>query len=241
MVNSYLNQRYYWDAANQQVLYATPSELTSTPAVAEAGSEVWQKDGTVYLSLDYIRRYTDLDVSVYQNPSRIAIQNKFDGIQTVTVNKSTYVRYRGGIKSPVLKKVQKGDTLIFMEELENWTQVATWDGYIGYVEKNKISAVQETSLERSFERETYTYLTMDEPVNMVWHQVMSAEANAGLADAIQNMTGVNVISPTWFSVTDNSGNISNYATADYVALAHERGLQVWGLVDNYRESVTTTE
>ena len=241
VVTTYLNQRYYWDAGNQQVLYATPAELTSAPAMEEPGSDVWLKDGTICLSLDYIRRYTDLDVSVYQNPSRIAIQKQFDGIQTVTVNKDTYVRYRGGIKSPVLTKVKKGDTLIFMEELENWTQVATWDGYIGYVEKKKISAPQETSMERSFEREEYTYLTMEEPVNMVWHQVMSAEANAGLADAIQNMTGVNVISPTWFSVTDNSGNISNFATADYVALAHERGLQVWGLVDNFSENVTTTE
>ena len=32
VVNTYLNQRYYWDSANQQILYATPSELTSESA-----------------------------------------------------------------------------------------------------------------------------------------------------------------------------------------------------------------
>lgn len=47
------------------------------------------------------------------------------------------------------------------------------------------------------------------------------------------MTGVNVISPTWFYVTDNNGNIINNATADYVSLAHEKWLKVWGLVDNF--------
>ena len=78
-------------------------------------------------------------------------------------------------------------------------------------------------MDREAVGESYTYLTMDQPVNLVWHQVMSTDANAGLSEAIQNMTGVNVISPTWFYVTDNNGNIINNATADYVSLAHEKG------------------
>ena len=32
VVDSYLNQRYYWDEEGQQILYATPSELVYTPA-----------------------------------------------------------------------------------------------------------------------------------------------------------------------------------------------------------------
>ena len=241
VVNTYLNQRYYWDEEGQQILYATPSELVYTPASAEAGGEVWLKDGTAYLSLDFIKRYTDMDTYVYQQPNRVAIQKDFSGVNAVTVKKDTYVRYRGGIKSEVLTKVNKGDTLILMEELENWDQVATWDGYIGYIEKKSISEVQTLNLDRAAVGEEYTYLTMNQPVNMVWHQVMSTDANAGLADSIQNMTGVNVISPTWFYVSDNSGNIVNNATEDYVSLAHERGLKVWGLVDNFTQDISTYE
>ena len=241
VVNTYLNQRYYWDEEGQQILYATPSELVYTPASAEAGGEVWLKDGTAYLSLDFIKRYTDMDTYVYQQPNRVAIQKDFSGVNAVTVKKDTYVRYRGGIKSEVLTKVNKGDTLILMEELENWDQVATWDGYIGYIEKKSISEVQTLNLDRAAVGEEYTYLTMDQPINMVWHQVMSTDANAGLADSIQNMTGVNVISPTWFYVSDNSGNIVNNATEDYVSLAHERGLKVWGLVDNFTQDISTYE
>ena len=55
------------------------------------------------------------------------------------------------------------------------------------------------------------------------------------------MTGVNVISPTWFSVTDNSGNISSLASGEYVMQAHEKGLKVWGLVDNFNENMNTKE
>ena len=41
VVNTYLNQRYYWDSANQQILYATPSELTSATMEC-SGSEVFR-------------------------------------------------------------------------------------------------------------------------------------------------------------------------------------------------------
>ena len=241
VVDSYLNQRYYWDEEGQQILYATPSELIYTPASTEAGGDVWLKDETAYLSLDFIKRYTDLDTYVYQQPNRIAIQKDFSGVSVVTATKDTYVRYRGGIKSEVLSRVNKGDNLILMEELENWDQVATWDGYIGYIEKSSVSDIQNLNMDREAVGESYTYLTMDQPVNLVWHQVMSTDANAGLSEAIQNMTGVNVISPTWFYVTDNNGNIINNATADYVSLAHEKGLKVWGLVDNFTQDISTYE
>ena len=125
--------------------------------------------------------------------------------------------------------------------MENWDQVATDDGYIGYIDKKKVGEAEKTKFERSFNREQYSYLTMDSKVNMVWHQVTSTDANAYFADATANMTGVNVISPTWFYLTDTSGNIASIASADYVSQAHEKGLQVWGLIDNFTQEVSTTE
>ncbi len=241
VVNTYLNQRYYWDSANQQILYATPSELTSESASSEAGDKVWVKDDKVYLNLTYVQEYTDLDAYITKDPYRIAIQYKFKNVKTVTVKKNTSIRYRGGIKSAILTSVKKGTKLRLIEEMENWDQVATDDGYIGYIDKKKVGEAEKTKSERSFKREQYSYLTMDSKVNMVWHQVTSTDANAYFADATANMTGVNVISPTWFYLTDTSGNIASIASADYVSQAHEKGLQVWGLIDNFTQEVSTTE
>ena len=241
VVNTYLNQRYYWDSANQQILYATPSELTSVSASSEAGDKVWVKDDKVYLNLTYVQEFTDLDAYITKDPYRIAIQYKFKNVKTVTVKKNTSIRYRGGIKSAILTSVKKGTKLRLIEELEDWDQVATDDGYIGYIDKKKVGEAEKTKFERSFKREQYSYLTMDSKVNMVWHQVTSTDANAYFADATANMTGVNVISPTWFYLTDTSGNIASIASADYVSQAHEKGLQVWGLIDNFTQEVSTTE
>lgn len=241
VVNTYLNQRYYWDSANQQVLYATPSELITVAASSESGDLVWLKDDTVYLNLTYIQQYTDIDAYISKEPYRIAIQYQFDNIKTVTVKKNTSIRYRGGIKSPVVTSVKKGAQLRLIEELDNWDQVATDNGYIGYIDKKNVGKASETTFDRNFEREQYSYLTMDGKVNMVWHQVTSTDANAYFADATANMTGVNVISPTWFYLLDTSGNIANISSADYVAQAHEKGLKVWGLIDNFTQEVSTTE
>ena len=241
VVNTYLNQRYYWDSANQQILYATPSELTSASASSEAGDKVWVKDDKVYLNLTYVQEFTDLDAYITKDPYRIAIQYKFKNVKTVTVKKNTSIRYRGGIKSAILTSVKKGTKLRLIEELEDWDQVATDDGYIGYIDKKKVGEAEKTKFERSFKKEEYSYLTMDSKVNMVWHQVTSTDANAYFADATANMTGVNVISPTWFYLTDTSGNIASIASADYVSQAHEKGLQVWGLIDNFTQEGSTTE
>ena len=241
MVNTYLNQRYYWDSANQQILYATPSELQYYPSAETGDGDVWLKDGNVYLRLGFVQKFTDLDAYVYENPSRVAIQYQFSGVKTATVVKETSIRYQGGIKSPILTDVKVGDTLIYLEELEDWAKVATMDGYIGYLQKDKISDMESKDFERSFEKEEYTYLTMDGKVNMSWHQVISEDANNYLADSIANISGVNVISPTWYYIKDTAGNIGNIASADYVSLAHEKGLKVWGLIDNFTAEVSTTD
>ena len=240
VVNGYLNQRYYWDSANKKILYATPTSLTEEAASDQPGGNVWLKESTVYLKLDYVKKYTDIDSYIYKDPARIAIQYKFSNVQTVTVKKDTVIRYRGGIKSKILTKTAKDTVLRLMNEGEDWDQVATDDGYIGYIQKKKVKAADTTDYKRSFKAEAYSYFTMDEPVNLAWHQVTSTDANNYFADTTQNMTGVNVISPTWFSVSDNDGNVSSLASGEYVMQAHEKGLKVWGLVDNFSENMSTT-
>jgi spore germination protein YaaH len=47
------------------------------------------------------------------------------------------------------------------------------------------------------------------------------------------MTGINVISPTWFALADNDGNVESLGSKTYVEEAHRKGLQVWGLVNDF--------
>lgn len=247
-VESQLNSCFYWDEETKGILLTTSGGvqtlLPGDAAVAKTpgGQPAVQQesDGTVYISLDVVKEYTDLDYAYYSDPNRVVIRNEWDGVEQATVQSDTaQVRQKGGIKSLILADVQKGDTLLYLENLDNWCKVMTADGYIGYIQTEDISEPEAIEA-RTAKKDSYERITRDHKINLVWHQSTSTESNDAMAEMTAEMTGVNVISPTWFSVTDETGTISSLASADYVKLAHDAGREVWGLIDNFNEAFDET-
>lgn len=247
-VESQLNSCFYWDEETKGILLTTSGGvqtlLPGDAAVAKTpgGQPAVQQesDGTVYISLDVVKEYTDLDYAYYSDPNRVVIRNEWDGVEQATVQSDTaQVRQKGGIKSLILADVQKGDNLLYLENLDNWCKVMTADGYTGYIQTEDISEPEAIEA-RTAKKDSYERITRDHKINLVWHQSTSTESNDAMAEMTAEMTGVNVISPTWFSVTDETGTISSLASADYVKLAHEAGREVWGLIDNFNEAFDET-
>ena len=81
---------------------------------------------------------------------------------------------------------------------------------------------------------------MDGKVNLVWHQINYAEMNSEFASDTEAVTGVNVISPTWYFLQNNEGDIESFADVSYVEAAHAKGMQVWALISNFSEDVNTS-
>ena len=247
-VESQLNSCFYWDEETKGILLTTSGGvqtlLPGDAAVAKTpgGQPAVQQesDGKFYISLDVVKEYTDLDYAYYSDPNRVVIRNEWDGVEQATVQSDTaQVRQKGGIKSLILADVQKGDTLLYLENLDNWCKVMTADGYTGYIQTEDISEPEDIEA-RTAKKDSYERITRDHKINLVWHQSTSTESNDAMAEMTAEMTGVNVISPTWFSVTDETGTISSLASADYVKLAHEAGREVWGLIDNFNEAFDET-
>ena len=247
-VESQLNSCFYWDEETKGILLTTSGGvqtlLPGDAAVAKTpgGQPAVQQesDGKVYISLDVVKEYTDLDYAYYSDPNRVVIRNEWDGVEQATVQSDTaQVRQKGGIKSLILADVQKGDTLLYLENLDNWCKVMTADGYTGYIQTEDISEPEAIEA-RTAKKDSYERITRNHKINLVWHQSTSTESNDAMAEMTAEMTGVNVISPTWFSVTDETGTISSLASADYVKLAHDAGREVWGLIDNFNEAFDET-
>ena len=247
-VESQLNSCFYWDEETKGILLTTSGGvqtlLPGDAAVAKTpgGQPAVQQesDGKVYISLDVVKEYTDLDYAYYSDPNRVVIRNEWVGVEQATVQSDTaQVRQKGGIKSLILADVQKGDTLLYLENLDNWCKVMTADGYTGYIQTEDISEPEAIEA-RTAKKDSYERITRDHKINLVWHQSTSTESNDAMAEMTAEMTGVNVISPTWFSVTDETGTISSLASADYVKLAHDAGREVWGLIDNFNEAFDET-
>lgn len=242
-VRQYLNQRFYWDSNENILRYTTESDVISVNA-GENSYMVGKKDNTteyaivkvdgeaVYLALEFVQQYTNIDFTVNAEPNRVQITAAWGEISRADVKKKTAIRVKGGIKSPIVADVAKGSRVTVIDSGDNWSRVCTEDGMIGYLKNNKLGEVQSETISRPFEEPQFTHLLKDGPVSLGWHQVTSPEANERVADVLQATKGINVISPTWFYLNDNDGNIYSLASRDYVTYCHEQGVEVWGLISN---------
>lgn len=246
VVKDYLNSRFYWDSAENLYIYTTPEEMI-TASVGESQYTVDKKtvavdyqivkveEGVAYVALEYVKEHTAMDYDYLEEPNRVQITCEYGEVPVVEARKNAEVRYRAGVKSPILTDVKKGDMLYVLEEpeeIDKWTRVRTQDGFIGYIRDNKLKNETTTVLSTDFVEPEYPDLVKDEVINLAWHQVTNKEANKGVYEKLAQAKGVNVISPTWFFVRDNNGNIQSLATSDYVSYCHQNGVEVWGVVEN---------
>ena len=248
-VHDYVNQRFYWDSNESRLLYTLPDRTLSIPAGAtefesEDGTQtrdyeiVKVENDTVYLALDFVKEYTDMSLDVYENPDRaVIVTNKEEN--HARVSKDTEVRILGGVKSPILTEISKSDDVVVIEEAGSWMKVRTVDGYIGYVKSNTLEKAEKQTRKSEYEEPEYTNIQKDYKINLAWHQVTSQAANENVASVIAGTTGLTTISPTWFTIQDTNGNITSLASSAYVDAAHQAGLEVWGLVDNFTNQVDT--
>lgn len=250
IVRDYISDRYYWDAGDRAILYALPEELVRVQAdrqeyyVGEKNENsdyaiVKMQGDTPYIALEFIKNYTDIEYAHYSNPSRVVVDTDWSEKTVAEVKRGAKVRKLGGFKSPVLTEPEKGDQVTILEETGSWRKVRTKDGLIGYIHESKLKNEKKTIQDRAFQEPDYTSISKDYTINLGWHQVTTMTANSGVADVIDASKGLNTLSPTWFSISDNEGNIASIASSDYVNAAHRAGIEVWGLVDNFSENINS--
>lgn len=255
-VYEYLSERFYWDAAENLYLYALPKELVSVEVGKSEYSigkskqsedyVILKADGTdAYVALDFVKKYTNFSYEYWEDPNHVRIVTEFGEREIVFARKATAVREAAGIKIPILTTAEKGSMLYVLpntDGFEEWTKVLSMDGYIGYVQNKYLSETSQISVEEpEFEEVEYSSISKDYTINLTWHQVTNMEANNQLLNKIAGTKGLTTISPTWFSVSDTSGNITSLASHDYVDYAHQQGLEVWALVDDFKEDVSIYE
>lgn len=243
-IHDVINSRFYWDENENVLLYTTASDLITSEA--DATSYLVTKSSvdfgrvivkatsdSAWVDIDFINQYSDFTYSFYDNPSRVVITNTWGEIDTAAVKKNTEIREKGGIKSPILADISKNDSVTVLAEDEKWIKVATVDGVIGYVRSNTLSSVTTETISSEFVPETFSHIRKDFEICMAWDQLYSSSANGDIASQISNSKGINVVSPTWFFLKDNKGNLSSIASSDYVTYCHQHNIEVWAMVDNF--------
>ena len=251
-VHKYFNDRFYEDKAENLLLYTLPDGIartsTGSSTVEEAGGSsdlgyvIARYEGdTLYIAIDYVKKFTNFSWQAFTEPNRLQINTSWEERQVADIKKDTAVRMKGGVKSEILTDVLKDDKVTVLEQMETWSKVKTADSIIGYVENKRLTENQgELPIPvTDYTEPEYTSISRDYKINMGWHVVAGTAGNDTLPAVTANTKGLNVISPTWFKLSDNEGNFTSFASGEYVEQAHEMGLEVWALIENieYKDSI----
>lgn len=253
MVKENFNKRFYWDSGENILLYTTPTELfkiATDSAEYTINKGAANEDYTIvkifnnepYIAVPFVKKYSNIEYVAYELPNRIVVTYKWgENTLDASVKKETSLRFKASIKSPILAALSEGDKLTCVDTSEEikdgFSKVITVDGVTGYVKTSKLNESSYKKLQSSFAEPNYTHISKDYDICMVWHQVMNKDANNNLLTLLNETKGVNTISPTWFTIADNEGNVSSLADEKYVERAHAAGVEVWGLCSDFNEKI----
>ncbi len=253
----FIYTRLYINEEENSIRYVLPDRILSCQigesSYMDGDSEnicdyqiAFYEGDTLYLAVDFIRLFTIFDYETLRDPNRIQIYTEYSERQVAEIEKDTQVRYQGGVKSEILTDVAEGDKVVVLEQMENWSKVKTLDGYVGYVENKKLGTISSETpnfLNNSsmYGELEFANISKGHKINMAWHQVYGSAGTDKLQELIKNTKGVNVISPTWFYLTGNAGAIRSNAAQDYVDIAHNMGLEVWALADDFTDTELTSD
>lgn len=244
MVHEYFNDAFYVDQKEGLVLYALPTEVVKVvlgEASVERGGTVEQmayvpayiEGDKVYLAADFVKQYTNYSYEVFD--MRVQVYTEWGQDRMVMVKKPTQVRLKGGIKSPILCDLDADVKVEVLEKMETWSKVKTADAIIGYVENKYLSVemIEEAVPVTDYAEPEYTTHQLAGKVCLGWHSIGGVGGNDTLGEMTANAKSMNVIAPTWFSLNNNEGGYQSFGTPDYVEKAHNMGLKVWGVLDDF--------
>lgn len=237
-VSENVNSRFYWDGGEEMLVYALPEEIlyADGSSVGSGGQPlILEKEDGVYVSMGLVLNYTKVRIQAFDrtDAKRVFIEDTFENVPMADVRGTVQVRTKKDVKSPILTECRRGDSVTVLETDEKWVKVATPDGHVGYVKNRKLKNLRSETMESDFKEPVYQNISLDEKILLAFHQVTIPEANGKLEELLEPSEGVNVIVPTWFTLSSNDGDYESLASRGYVDKAHEKGLQVWAMLDNF--------
>lgn len=214
------------------------NKITINGEEDELNSSAIEKNDTIYLPFSEIsEKVYDVDLEYIQDTNTIIIDSLDRKQEVANTSKETKVKYKPQTLSGTLEKLDANEQVVYIEETNNWAEVRSKDGTIGYIKKEDLGNVEVA-------REAKEYIDkVKGKVNLVWDyysEYAKAPDRTG-----ETMDGVNVVSPSFFSLERGSnGEIYDNTKddgAEYIEWAHNNNYQVWAMFSNNSLKDTTSQ
>lgn len=246
-MKNYFDGTIYEDTENKKII--TTSE-TKVAAISETEKKVTingsniairdtiiRKENTVYLPISELTNVYNIEVTKIDKSNTVTIDSLDRALIKADITKNTSVKYKSKTLSKTVDKVKKGDKVIWISEKDGWVKLRTNNGKIGYI-KTKNLTNQATVRQKLEEKKQ-----VEGKINLVWDyysEYVKAPNREGTT-----INGINVVSPSFFSLKQGNGIAINDNAArggkEYIQWAKDNNYKVWAMFSNNSMRETTSQ
>lgn len=240
---TYVDERLYYGEEDEILLLtnavSTYKTYTGESTYTLDGEEtdlghvlVAESSGTVYISLEYLKIFSNLEYETFEEPDRIFI--------TTETGEFEYTETAGGIRirtgayktAGILARTEEGEELRILETAEDgdWVRVISESGWVGYIASAAVSEIYTKTVAGNYTDPEYTSLSADADIIIGFAALYKASANSSYSSITENAAGtMNVYCPLWYSLSDEDDCFESISDSRYTALAHADGCLVWAV------------
>lgn len=201
-------------------------EFLLTNTIKEIGDKI-------YIPVDIVLQNYDISINYFEETNAVVLDyNDIYYLNGQVILDKAVIRSNLDVKSPIVGNGLSIGTIINVYgEYESWYKVRTIDGIPGFIEKKflKLNHIKDIYKVEIPKIEGNDLETNREKINLTWDYTYRKIQNT---EDITSIPGVNVISPTWFSIKDNQGSILDKGNLEYVNRYKQLGYEIWPLIDN---------
>lgn len=242
VIKQYIDDRVIWDKNNQKIIITTEDRvikmktdhLTAMVNTRPVDLNIPARliGNEPYIPVEFLSELFDIEIKWIESTNVVIMDYKQGYRQLAEViAPEAKIRRSPDIKAPVLvDELKIGQIMQAFDEYEKWYKVRTDEGIIGYIQKRYIK-VSFVNIKGSSDVKVprVSWKPGEGKINLVWEHVHHKTPDMS---AVKKIEGLDVISPTWFAISDKQGTVANKAEKKYVEWAHSNGYQVWGLFSN---------
>ncbi len=189
-----------------------------------------KKDDTVYLPISELKDVYDIEINNIESTKVLVIDSLSKEQKKAVLNSNQSVKSSKKFIAKTVDRVKKGECVIVISNENGYAKIRTEDGKIGYVKSNKL--VNEVVARQDMEEEKQ----IQGKVNLVWDYYSQVATAPDRTDT--KMDGVNVVSPSFFSIDKNGKLVENVGERGqaYLEWARNNNCKIWPMVQNAGDS-----
>lgn len=199
-------------------------------------------NGQFFVALDPIMSYYPIQYKRLEESGAIWIQKNGEKYWNGHITgkklngKLLRLRTQPTLKSPFTAQLGKNEQVKIEGKKGHYYYVRASNGISGYINKDFARRDEQVIIKIPKQIPPVKAGKLKGPIRLTWEPVYTKNPDVS---QIPKLTGVNVVSPTWFSISGNDGTIKSLASLGYSKWAKSKGYQVWGLFSNSFDPVLT--